>query len=81
MRANDYMNRYEEARKSTMQIDVAQEGTLRSLESQLRTCKLEKSDLQIRLTDADRRVRDLEDKVIQQGASKKKEEDYRNKLG
>ena len=45
MRAQDYMNRFEEARKSNLQIDVAQEGTLRSLESQLRTCKLEKSDL------------------------------------
>lgn len=67
------MNRYEEARKSTMQIDVSQEGTLRSLESQLRTSKLEKSDLQIRFTDAERRVRDLEEKVIQQGASKNKE--------
>ena len=81
MRAQDYLNRYEEARKSNLQIDVSQEGTLRSLESQLRTCKLEKSDLQIRLSDADRRVRDLEDKVVSMGAAKRKEDEYRNKLG
>ena len=54
---------------------------MRSLESQLRTCKLEKSDLAIRHADAERRVRDLEEKVIEMGAAKSKEQDYLDKLG
>ena len=42
MRAQDYCNRFEESRKSAMRVDVATEGNLRSLESQLRTSKIEK---------------------------------------
>lgn len=46
---------------------------MRSLESQLRTSKLEKQDLAIRNSEADRRIKDLEDKVIEMGAVKRKE--------
>lgn len=53
---------------------------MRSLESQLRTSKLEKQDLAIRNADAERRIKDLEDKVIEMGAIKRKEQDHLDKL-
>ena len=65
-------------RQQNLKIDVTTEGTLRSLESQLRTSKLEKSDMAIKYTDAERRVRDLEEKVINLQTAKNKEEDYLN---
>ena len=57
-------------------MEFTNEDTLRSLESQLRTSKLEKTDLAIRNADAERRVRDLEDKVINLNLAKQREEDY-----
>ena len=57
-------------------MEFTNEDTLRSLESQLRTSKLEKTDLAIRNADAERRVRDLEDKVINLNQAKQREEDY-----
>ncbi len=61
-------------------MEFANEDSLRSLESQLRTCKLEKTDLAIRNADAERRVRDLEDKVITLNIAKQKEGDYLKQL-
>ena len=61
-------------------MEFSNEDTLRSLESQLRTSKLEKTDLAIRNADAERRIRDLEDKVINLNVAKQKEEDYLRQL-
>lgn len=59
VRSQDYLNRFEAARKSNLQFDVSHEGNLRSLESQLRTCKLDKSHMAIQLAEAERRNAEL----------------------
>ena len=76
MKTSEYQNKYEKIRQQNLRMEFTNEDTLRSLESQLRTSKLEKTDLAIRNADAERRVRDLEDKVINLNLAKQREEDY-----
>lgn len=76
MKTSEYQNKYEKIRQQNQRMEFTNEDTLRSLESQLRTSKLEKTDLAIRNADAERRVRDLEDKVINLNLAKQREEDY-----
>ena len=75
MKTSEYQNKYEKIRQQNLRMEFTNEDTLRSLESQLRTSKLEKTDLAIRNADAERRVRDLEDKVINLNLAKQREED------
>ena len=76
MKTSEYQNKYEKIRQQNLRMEFTNEDTLRSLESQLRTSKLEKTDLAIRNADAERRVRDLDDKVINLNLAKQREEDY-----
>ena len=60
---------------------MTSEGQVRSLESQLRTNKIEKQDMTIKLLHADRRTRVVEAQAIELDAAKRKEDDYVETLG
>lgn len=80
-RIEELNKRIDDTRCQVRSAEMTAEGSVRSLESQLRTCKLEKQDLAIKQSHAERRIRDLEEKALELAASKRKEQDYCDKLG
>ena len=79
--AADFANRCDDVRQSQLKNSVTAEGSIRTLESQLRIERLEKRDMEIKLNDAERKVRELEEKVISLSTSRNKADDYLNSLG
>ena len=73
-RIEELNKRIDDTRCQVRSAEMTAEGSVRSLESQLRTCKLEKQDLAIKQSHAERRIRDLEEKALELAASKRKEQ-------